>query len=368
MGNLEPVAYRALVDDHPQGQSASNAPSPEAIAADLAGMLRTGVTTKSCRTAQALLGLTIVAAKSASDDVNDRAVAATTLIREACAAVDDTPSGPSATLLALAPGLRGSLLKQRRAAVAEALGWSLDHLRRERQDDLIEAVANELYAMDSAYRLRHQHRDVPPERSSLRIDWLEQHRSYRRIWTPVTGIRNDLAVLLEYFEDANARDLTPYDLEGDEQANVSDRLCTMSWHLARYSTAMNQFVDEKGGLWLLSSPEAEIRVGELVHQMEVLLPFGEADVSWLRMLLGQARDGECEPFVELLIEAGDQRRELMVAWVDWAFESVGKTTDPDLRPSGCGQWLAAGDEFVHLIDDDWFRVADWYSFGDNGPR
>ena len=26
----------------------------------------------------------------------------------------------------------------------------------------------------------------------------------------------------------------------------------------------------------------------------------------------------------------------------------------------CGRWLAAGEEFIALVDADWWRVADWY--------
>ncbi len=40
-------------------------PSPEALAADLAAMLRTGVTVERCRSAAALLALELVKAKAA---------------------------------------------------------------------------------------------------------------------------------------------------------------------------------------------------------------------------------------------------------------------------------------------------------------
>ena len=130
-------------------------PEPAKLAAGLAGLLRDGLTTQGLRQCPALLHLELVKAKSASEEVNDLAVAASTLLREAA----------------------------------------------EREEGLIEAVADELYAADSAYRLRHRHRteaERSPEESRLGIDWLAQHRSYRRIWTPVMGMRNDLDVLRRY--------------------------------------------------------------------------------------------------------------------------------------------------------------------------
>ena len=66
--------------------------------------------------------------------------------------------------------------------------------------------------MDSAYRLRHRHRtetEREPPDSRLRIDWLAQHRSYRRIWAPIVALRNDLIVLVNYLHDIAAAGQVP---------------------------------------------------------------------------------------------------------------------------------------------------------------
>src|SRR5436190_11330073 len=193
--------------DAAQPDSTAVPPSPEALSADLAAMLRTGVTVEQCRKASALLRLELVGVKAASPSTDDRAVSASNLIREACAAVDGLSTGPTAVLLGVAPGSRGRLLKARRSEAAELLGYSVEHLRKDREPLLIEAIADELYAMDSAYRLRHRHRteaERQPPDSRLKIDWYEQHRRYGRLWTPLTGIRADLFVLIEWIREIRA--------------------------------------------------------------------------------------------------------------------------------------------------------------------
>ncbi|MBF6618767.1 MAG: hypothetical protein ITG02_00870, partial [Patulibacter sp.] len=344
--------------------TAADASPPELLAAELAGMLRSGVTIEACRSAESLLSLSIARAKAASERPDDLAVSVNNLIREACAAVDAIDSGGIAVLLGIAPNYRGRSLKDRRIAAAAKLGYSVEHLRKDRTEPLLEAVADELYAMDSAYRLRHRHRELPPERSTLRIDWLEQHRSYRRIWTPITGLRSDLHVLLDYFRVARDAGLTPHDVDDGARHDISDRLSSMTWYLARFSTELQRFVEREGGLWLLADAEAEIQAAEAIYRIQTLLPFGEADISWVRGLLKDPRHEELEPFTDSLIAAGEIRREFMATWVDWASVLVEAEEETPSRPRqkpACVQWLDACNEFIGLIDADWYRVADWYA-------
>jgi hypothetical protein len=323
--------------------------SPSELAADLGGLLRPGVTTEGLRACANVLDLALVKAKSASDQSADLAVAAHTLITEAAKRVDDGAFGPAATLLSLAPGTRGSLLKDRRRQAAELLHVSTEHLRKGREVLLIEAVADELYAADSAYRLRHRHRaeaEREPERSGLRIDWLEQHRAYRRIWTPLSGMRNDLAVLRDYLA-----------AEDEGRAAIADRLCSLTWHWARFELALECFVREQGGLWLLADMESEIAAADAIHQLQLRVPLGEADCSWLRTLLLDSPHEELDGFADRLIDAGERRKELMGVWLTWA-------GCPQPEGSGCGcayhAWQRTANEFIRLIDEDWYRVADWY--------
>jgi hypothetical protein len=329
--------------------SDSSVPAPTELAAELAGLLRGGVTTEGLRGCKALLGLALTRAKSASDSVLDRAVAADTLIKEASQRVDAGVHGPAATLLGVAPGTRGTLLKDRRRNAADLLFVSPETLRKEREEPLIEAVADELYAADSAYRLRHRHRteaEHSPEQSGLGINWLEQHRSYRRIWTPVTGMRNDLAVLRRYLA-----------ADEEDRPAISDRLCNITWHWARFELGLARFVEEQGGLWLLADADSEIAAADAIYQLQFYVPLGQTDSSWLRTMLAETPQEELDGFSDLLVEAGERRRELMGLWLVWA-----GCPEPEESDCGCEfhTWQRAADEFIRLIDGDWYRVADFY--------
>lgn len=322
--------------------------APEELAGELAGMLRRGVTSDGLIECPGLLGLALVRAKSASDAPADLAAGCVGLLAEVTARVDGERHGPSAVLLGVAPGWRRSLLKTRRAQAAQLLHIEVDHFRKEREDALIEAAADELYAQDAAFRLRHRPRtdeEIAAQSAAMGIDWLAQHRSYLRIWTPVTGMRADLLRLMEYL-----------DADEEDHDAIADRLCSLTWFYARFLRELARFVEEQGGLWLLSDPDAEAEVAEAIYQLTVLTPFGEADDSWLRLLLGQAEQQELEPFADLLIAAGDRRRELMGAWIRWARREDGSVLREG-PPAAVDRWLAIGERFIGLVEEDWMKVA-----------
>ena len=391
------------------------APSPGALAADIAGMLRTGVTVERCRGASALLSLALVRAKAASDSVDDLAVSAANLIRESCAAVDGIDTGATAQLLGLAPGSRGRLLKNRRRDAADLLDYSVEHLRKDREPLLLEAVADELYAMDSAYRLRHRHRieaERQPPDSRLKIDWYEQHRRYGRIWNPIVALRADLLVMIDWLREirAAAAKEAPGELicdpdgpavaepreagiVGDVRVDTewwrhfNERCAQMTWRLAQHSREFVAFVERDGGLFLMADAESEVRAVDALYRVGIYLPFGDANVSWFRRLLADVPHQELDVFMERLLADEERWPPNFRKWLVWAMELLdsGDITDqPDtasptlmagrdddialtITPaaateprSTCGKWLAAAEELITLVEADWFRVADWY--------
>ena len=147
----------------------------------------------------------------------------------------------------------------------------------------------------------------------------------------------------------------------------------MTWRLAQFSTSLDEFVEREGGLWILADARSEIQAADAMYRLQYHLPFGEADVSWARLLLKRSEQHELDAYVDELMTAGEQRREFMAVWVDWAWAAViaedpvgleGETPPPDAAApeprTECGRWLASAAEFIALIDDDWYRVADWY--------
>lgn len=315
---------------------------------EVRSLVRPGATTASLQKCPTLLGLAVVGAKAASDSAADRAAAASGVIAEAAVAVDGSKNGATAVLLAVARGWRGSLVKDRRAKVAEMLDLTADHFREERERPLLLALSDRIFVMDAAHRLRHRHRDRPPPESSLRVDWLAQHRAYRRIWTPVYAMRADLLVLLGYLRDGET-----------EEADIIDRLVNLSWRYAQFLRELERFVEVEGGVWLLSDLDAEETVADALYGIGYHVPFGDADDSWLRLLLKQSAGEELEPFADQLMATGDRCKLLLDAWRGWARSCNLRPDDDDPRCE-VHAWLASATTFLDLIDEDWRKVADWY--------
>lgn len=336
---------------------------PETLATELHGLTKDGVTIAGLRSCPGILGLAMVAARSLTARSDDLAVSARSLIAEAASRVDGVRRGAALVMLGLAPGTQGTLLKQRRKQAADQLYLnSVDHFRTKRESPLITAVADELYALDTTFRLRHRHRQAgerPPQHSRLGIDWLAQHRIYRRIWTPVAGMRADLNVLLGQLRELRDQGLAIGHEPTEMQQAIADRLCSLSWFFARFQLQMERFIEEQGGLWLLSDPEAEIAVASAAYRLGLHTPFGEADASWLRVQLLESAHEELDPFVDRLVAAGEIRNEFMAEWIDWAGEYAEASKDA-AASTECGRWQQAADEYLRLIDEDWLKVADWY--------
>ncbi len=320
------------------------------LACELRGGKTRGLTNQVLLHCPAVLGLAVVAAKAASESPADRAVAARNLLVELTVRVDGERLGPVATLLGLASGSRGSLLKTRRATVAAMLGISVDHLRTSGWEDrLIEALADELFAADSAYRLRHRHRterEREPLDNRVGVNWLERHQAYRRVWTPMNAARADVAVLLQQF-----RDRVPNE-------DIGDRLTNICWQWARFQIELESFIRDYGGLWLLGDVESEFALADALEQAELLAPGGEADHSWLRGLLRDSPHLEFDPFRAKLL-AEELGEPMLVMWADWAKTCQCNLAQP-AEDCPVHAWMSAVTKFTRLMDEDWIQVADWY--------
>jgi hypothetical protein len=329
-------------------------PDPHELASELAGLLRPGLTTTGLRTCPALLGLKVVAAKAASESPADRAVSAHGIVREAAVRVDAAADGASSTLLGLAPGTRSSLLKARREAAARLLHVNVDHFRKHREEPLIEAVADEIYAIDSAWRLRQSHRDSGEQTQAetrAGIDWLERHQAYRRVWTPIAALRDDLVVLLQLLRsDA-------------EWADIADRVMNQLWRYAQFLRELDHFVHDYGGLWILADVESEVAAADAIRRIAWHVPYGEADNSWLRLTLGETPAEELDVFIDRVYPV-ERGKEMMTVWLDWTKTCNCELDAPDPNRCEPHRWMSACDEFIRLIDKDWYRVADYYRASD----
>lgn len=317
-------------------------------------MLRGGVTAKALRDCPHILGLAVTAAKAASPELHDRAASAAGIVREAAVRVDAQADGPASTLLALAQGTRGSLLKRRRKLAADLLCVSTEHFRKEREELLLEAVADEIYGLDSAWRLRQRHRTTPERQAAknrVGINWLERHQAYRRVWTPVAALRDDLIVLLDFIR----RDA--------EWPDIADRVMNQLWRYAQFSRELERFTEDYGGLWLLADIDSEVAAADAMRRIGWHTPLGEADNSWLRLILKETPQEELDNFIDRLLKE-PRGAEMMDGWLSWAKTCTCDLHDPDPERCEVHRWMTACDEFIRLIDEDWYRIADYYRTSD----
>lgn len=338
----------------------------ESLASELVAAIKSGVTLRAVVEMPTLLGLEIVRAKALSDEAEDMATAAVGLVRESAARVDELADGTVAILLGVATSTRGMPAPERRRKAARSIPASFDHFRKRYEGELLSRLAEDLVATDSVFRSRRGHEAQRPEavESRLRINWLERHEAYRRIWSPVAALRADLLILLGYLRE-NRETGTGLEEINDESSvpwhDVADRAMNLLWRRAQFTQELNRFVEDHGGLWLLSDPNKETQVAEAIFQIGYHGPFGSADDSWLRLRLAEVAGGELDPFMGA-VYADDVGTELLSSLLSWANGCGCKVGEESGSAGTCEvhKWLAACDRYVRLIDEDWDEIADWY--------
>lgn len=174
----------------------------------------------------------------------------------------------------------------------------------------------------------------------------EQFRYYYRIFTPMGGVGSDLQAYLAF----RAR---------DPQGRLPDSLLDAAlWHYAHWRLAVENFIADLGGNWIASAPDVE---ADIVAQFDIAqrrLPFSDWDDSQLRIALRQAADSEFVPFIANLraarLHARYRRR--LKTWVlrcDCSLRRPKRQCEPH-------QVIGATRRFTVLIDQEWYRLAQWY--------
>lgn len=174
----------------------------------------------------------------------------------------------------------------------------------------------------------------------------EQFRYYYRIFTPMSGVGADLEAYLAW------RFRVP---DGPWPDHLLDAAI---WQCARWEVALERFIQDLGGNWIASSPDAEADLVELQDVARRRLPFGDWDASLLRLALLGAPHGEREPFEQHLRDRKLQRRyrDRMRTWTlrcDCNLRRPKKSCEPH-------QVIRAIQDFTILVDREWYRLANWY--------
>ena len=130
-----------------------------------------------------------------------------------------------------------------------------------------------------------------------------------------------------------------------------------------------------GGLWLLSSPAAEIEVRDALDVLREKVPMNERDESWLATSLDHVQ-GQLQPFL-VYLAADSIGQGTHEEWHEWLAGCQCRWQPADEQPAiqyfptaryhpgiepdclvhgaieGCNR-------FCTLIEDEWIKVADWY--------
>lgn len=320
------------------------------LAVELAKTLRPGLRPSSLRSLSGLLSLDVVRDQSSSEDVDDLAVAAFRVAKQAIHSVDGGADGAAAVMFGVAAGTRGSLQKDRRRQAARLRGFSVDHFRKHVETALVAEVADEVFYVDSLFRLRRSrglHGATIPTSSHLGINWLERHETYGRIWTPTYALRADL-LALETLRRT------------DPKAPVySTYLRASLWWFARVLFEVSRFTERFGGLWLFTDPDDETDVMDSMYAIDFHSCFSEEQNSHLRILVSSAPGQELEAFTASL-EASDEGDELAQNWADWVEQCDCEDLDAPRPQCPVHQVISACEKYTQIVDEDWQRLADWY--------
>ncbi len=306
------------------------------------------------------------------------------LLRDVASRIGGEDGEHAATLFGLTPETRGGRPPALREMVAEDLRISVSYFRREPESRLRAALAHQVLAEVHDYRLRlaRLRLDVRiPVHSRLAVEWLARFEAMYRIWSPLTGVGNDLtayrSTLLE--EDRlwdaatgpHVGDGTGYSQEAQAAGYVTFALA----YFAQFLVELREFEVRYGGLWLLPEAQAEIDLREAVHRAVRASPNNDRDNSFLRSTLTAVPGQEVHGFLTALAST-ELGQGLHLEWQDWAGtcecswelgSRVGRGYFPThLSHPGISDQcdmhilIAACNDYCLVLDDAWDAIADWY--------
>jgi hypothetical protein len=321
-----------------------------------------------------------------ADGQRDDAAAVETLLRRAVSRLSGGKFGDALVQLFGLDGHTRTLTGGvRRANAAEKLGISERTFRRKHEEPMLREVARMILVLCNERRL-HDGRDRlsarHPVESDIAIQWIELFRAYYRIWSPISGLANDLnayrSTLLEearpYDRRFGTRGPDDRGYSQEEQAEGYARFAL--YHYAHFEWQLRRFQAEHGGLWLLSDADTELAVRDAVYRIGWhVQPFNERDESFLRTLIDEAPNQELHPFLTRLadVELGQNLHRQWQEWVatcDCAWlpdevpdsELFATSSNVPGISSECQVHQVVGScaLYCRLVDEDWLKIADWY--------
>jgi hypothetical protein len=271
----------------------------------------------------------------------------------------------------LVQGTRDWPAQDRRAQVARIYGVTPDRARKAQEKTAIAQTAEQILNLCHECRLRdvrmQMERRLPAE-SRLAVAWVERFEAYYRLWTPIDHLASDLRAAYETRRESDPghapwHATQPWD--GPEgQARNYARFALFAY--AEFKLELAKFKTRHGGLWLLSDQQIENQTADAVYRIGWHNPLTEEDDSWLRITLAQAAHREQFHFRQLL-DSSSTGTSIHAKWQKHVASCGCPSDDTPLPDCQVHLTISACDDYVHLIDEDWDRIADWYHPGERRP-
>jgi hypothetical protein len=319
------------------------------------------------------LHLAAAAAGLTTSDVQPEPAAIEDLIRRAVDRFDGGAYQEAAQYtFGLIGGTKFELAAERRRQAAKAYHISSETFRKSHEKVIIEQTAEGVLALarDAAMRRANvEMQERHPADSRLAVAWVERFEAYFRIWTPVYALAADLEAALELYKQ-QAADHLPWDPNSDDPYDPHHEAwgCARSslFRYAQFLLEVKRFISRYGGMWLFADTNRETEISDMVYRIGWHNPINEENDSWLRCALAVSQLEEAQAFYGQL-DASTQGEMIHGIWQKFVRAGHEAEVAGDVAASQVHTTIAACNEYVKALDQEWLRIADWYAPGSSRP-
>jgi hypothetical protein len=205
-------------------------------------------------------------------------------------------------------GFNSAIRRERTRDYLHPEGMDIDTFNRRHVQPLLDPLADELVEYNAKYRLRDTYERLAakqPASPALAVMRLDRFEYYYRMWSDLSGLENDLTVYLRARRDP-----------ATTAVQLERRRRTSLWFLARFYLHLDQFMDQRGGLWLLGDEEQAQLVADSSWYLQFHPPVTQEDASWLSF----AALEEPLPAFHLFnrkLDEDDAGRLILTRWQTW---------------------------------------------------
>lgn len=162
------------------------------------------------------------------------------------------------------------------------------------------------------------------------------------------GLANDLSAYLVARQNSKVPDS---ELERRRRGSL--------WCLARFCLHLDQFVDQRGGVWLLGNEEQAQLVADTTWYIGFHVPATEEDLSWLSFAAVEEPVPSLHRF-NRKVDQDDTGRQILARWRAW-LEAC--QCDDQAPSQSCEMHLVLGQckRYMDIIDAEWNLIVEWFT-------